>query len=100
MTTWTKKDERQYEAIKESLIDQGKTGKAASKVAARTVNKQRRLQGLTPNNATQGAGNPYSNLDDRTVDELRNIVRKLKIVGRSKLTKKQDLIKSIRAHRT
>lgn len=97
MPTWTKKDERQYEHVKESAIDRGKSSEDAEEIAARTVNKQRRQEGRTPSQSSQGTGNPNTPLDQRTVDELRNRARELGIAGRSKM-KKDDLIEAIRAH--
>lgn len=43
--SWTAKDERQYEHIKESEKEQGRTTKRAKKIAAATVNKKRAKQG-------------------------------------------------------
>jgi hypothetical protein len=47
--SWTKKDERQYEHVKESELDQGRSTDKAEEIAARTVNKQRRKEGRTKN---------------------------------------------------
>jgi hypothetical protein len=44
---WSKKDERQYEHVKESEKDQGRSAKRAKEIAARTVNKQRKSEGRT-----------------------------------------------------
>ena len=44
---WSKKDERQYEHVKESEKDQGRSTKRAKEIAARTVNKQRSSEGRT-----------------------------------------------------
>lgn len=44
---WNAKDERQYEHIKKSAKDQGKSKDRAEEIAARTVNKQRREEGRT-----------------------------------------------------
>lgn len=96
MPSWTKKDERQYEAVKESVLEQGKSEDTAKEVAARTVNKQRRKEGRSPNKTTQGTGNPNTSLDDRTVAELRNRASQLQVAGRSKMNK-QELIEAIRA---
>lgn len=93
---WRRKDERQYEHVKEGEKERGKTDKAAEEIAARTVNKQRRKEGRTPNKSTQGTGNPNRPLEERTVEELRNLASQLKIDGRSKM-KKKELIKAIRA---
>ncbi|MCA9738002.1 MAG: Rho termination factor N-terminal domain-containing protein [Gemmatimonadetes bacterium] len=94
---WSNKDERKYEHIKESAQERGRSESRAKEIAARTVNKQRRQQGRTPNQTTQGTGNPNSSLEDRTVDELRNRARELDIEGRSSM-KKSELIAAIRQH--
>lgn len=96
-TAWSNKDERMYEHIKESSEDRGMPEKRAKEIAARTVNKQRREEGRTPNKTTQGTGNPNRGLESRTVDELRNRAKQLKIAGRSKMNK-QDLVRAIREH--
>ena len=95
---WSRKDERQYEHIKESSEERGKSTKRAKEIAARTVNKQRRQEGRTPNKSTQGTGNPNTSLEDRKVEELRNIASDLDIEGRSKMRKK-ELVSAIREHR-
>ena len=92
---WTNKDERQYEHVRDSELDRGRSEKRAKEIAARTVNKQRREEGRTPNRTTQGTGNPTSRLEDRTVEELRNRASEMKIPGRSSM-KKQELIAAIR----
>ena len=99
MPSWTDKDERLYEHIKDSQLDRGESEADAKVVAARTVNKQRREEGRTPNNSTQGTGNPNLPLDELTVQELRNRASELKIEGRSKM-KKTALIEAIRNGRT
>ena len=45
--SWSKKDERQYEHIKESYESRGRSGSKAEELAARTVNKERREEGRT-----------------------------------------------------
>lgn len=45
--SWSKKDERQYEHVKESEREQGRSPKRAKEIAARTVNKQRTKEGRT-----------------------------------------------------
>lgn len=92
---WTNKDERQYKHIKESAEESGKSEKRAKEIAARTVNKQRREEGRTPNKTTQGTGNPNTTLDTRSVDELRNMAAKKGIEGRSKM-RKAELVKALR----
>ncbi len=95
MPSWSKKDRRQYEHIKESALERGKSGDRAEEIAARTVNKQRRQEGRTPNRTTQGTGNPTSSLEERTKDELYNRARELGIEGRSKMNK-DALVRAIR----
>lgn len=99
MPAWTDKDERQYEHVKDSVLEQGRSEQSAQGIAARTVNKHRREAGRTPNKTTQGTGNPHSPLEDRTVDELRNLAAGLEIRGRSKM-KKAELITAIRQKRS
>jgi hypothetical protein len=97
-TAWSNKDERMYEHIKESSEGKGMPEKRAKEIAARTVNKNRREEGRTPNKTTQGTGNPNKSLADRTVGELKNIARDLNVAGRSKM-KKDDLVEAIRKKR-
>ena len=44
---WSAKRERQYEHIKDSLLERGKGEKTAEAIAARTVNKDRAQHGET-----------------------------------------------------
>lgn len=44
---WSKKDERQYEHVKDSEKKQGRSPARAKEIAARTVNKQRSKEGRT-----------------------------------------------------
>ena len=95
MPEWTNKDKRQYEHIKDSVMDSGKSEETAEEVAARTVNKQRREEGRTPNKTTQGTGNPNERYEERTVEELRNLASERSIEGRSKMNK-AELIDALR----
>lgn len=92
---WSNKDERQYEHVKESEQDRGRSEDRAKEIAARTVNKQRREEGRTPNKRTQGTGNPSRSLEDRSVEELRNRAQELNVEGRSSM-KKDELVSAIR----
>lgn len=98
MPSWSKKDERQYEHIKESSKDRGVPEKRAKEIAARTVNKTRRQQGRTPNRQTQGTGNPNQPLGDRSRQELYNMAKDMNIQGRSKMNK-SELVKAIQKKR-
>ena len=95
MPTWTSKDRRQYEDIKDSSLDRGVPEDRAQEIAARVVNKRRRVEGRTPNVRTQGTGNPNRGLDERTRDEVYNRAKELKIRGRSKMSK-GELLEAIR----
>lgn len=95
MPSWSKKDERQYEHVKESSLDRGVGEDRAEEIAARTVNKQRREEGRTPNTRTQGTGKPTEGYEGRTRDELYNIAKERNIQGRSNMTK-DELIRALR----
>jgi len=94
MTTWNEKDKRQYEHIKDSALATGDSEDQAQEIAARTVNKQRRKEGRTPNKTSQGTGNPNIEFRDRSIQELRNLAANLKIDGRSKMNK-AELVQAI-----
>lgn len=95
MPSWTEKDRRKYEHIRESELDRGVDEDRAQEIAARTVNKGRREAGRTPNETTQGTGNPTDPLDERSKDELYNRAQELNIDGRSKMNK-DELVRAIR----
>ena len=44
---WSGKDERQYQHVKESEKDRGRSEDRSEEIAARTVNKQRKKEGRT-----------------------------------------------------
>ena len=92
---WSNKDERMYEHVKESELERGVDEAKAKEIAGRTVNKQRREEGRTPNRTTQGTGNPRTSLEDRSRDELYNRAKQLGIEGRSKMDK-EALVEAIR----
>jgi plasmid stabilization system protein ParE len=60
---WSNKDERQFEHIKDSSLERGVDEDKAEEIAARTVNKRRRIEGRTPNRRTMGTGNPNRGLE-------------------------------------
>lgn len=96
--SWSGKDERKYEHIKEGYEERGISEDRAEEIAARTVNKDRRQEGRTPSRTTQGTGNPRTSLEARTRDELENIAADEGIRGRSRM-KKDELVKAIRRKR-
>ena len=97
---WSKKRERQYEHIKDSLEDRGTSTDKAEEVAARTVNKERARSGeaqsssrLSREDISSGRrGGMRSGTrrpKGRTRDQLYNEAKKLGIEGRSKMNKEQ-----------
>ena len=93
--SWSDKDERKYEHIKDGYIDEGKPEDEAQEIAARTVNRDRREEGRTENERTRGTGNPNTGLESRTKDELENRAKDLHIAGYSSMNK-DELIRAIR----
>ena len=97
---WSAKRERQYEHIKESEREQGRSPKRAKEIAARTVNKERARAGesrtrsrtSTQDMSSGRRGGQRSGTDrqkGRTRDQLYNEARKLGVEGRSKMNKSQ-----------
>ena len=95
MPTWSNKDRRQYEHIKESAEQRGASEDRAQEIAARTVNKHRSEEGRAPSGGKSGK-NDYGSaaLSDRTVKELQSIAADKNIRGRSKM-RKSELVKAI-----
>jgi plasmid stabilization system protein ParE len=92
---WSNKDERKYEHIKESSEERGVSEDRAKEIAARTVNKDRREEGRTPNRTTQGTGNPNRGYEARSKDELYNLAKERDVEGRSRMSK-DELIQALR----
>ena len=91
---------RQYEHIKESVKDQGKSTKRAEEIAARTVQKERARSGESrtrsrtsvqdKSSAQRGGERSGTNRPKgRTRDQLYNEAKKLNIEGRSRMNKQQ-----------
>ena len=51
---WSAKDERQYEHVKASESERGRSTKKAKQIAAATVNKQRASEGRTKQKRGRG----------------------------------------------
>ena len=91
---------RQYEHVKETELDQGRSEARAEEIAARTVNKERaragesrtRSQTSVRDLSTGQRGGRRSGTDrpkGRTRDQLYAEARKLRIDGRSQMNKAQ-----------
>ena len=91
---------RQYEHIKESQKEQGRSEDRAEEIAARTVNKERARSGesrqrsrtSTNDMSSSRRGGERSGTDrpkGRTRDQLYNEAKEKNIEGRSKMTKAQ-----------
>jgi hypothetical protein len=91
---------RQYEEIKKSELEQGRSESRAEEIAARTVNKARARSGESRRSSRtstkdissgrRGGWRSGTNRGKgRTRDQLYNDARKLNIEGRSKMTKEQ-----------
>ena len=97
---WSDKRERQYDHIKEGLLDSGKSEDTAEEIAARTVNKERaragearessRLSREDISSSRRGGLRSGTRREQgRTRDQLYNEAKKLGIEGRSKMNKEQ-----------
>jgi hypothetical protein len=95
--SWSKKRERQYEHIKEGLLDKGKSEDKAEEIAARTVNKARaqagearqssRLSREDMSPSRRGGLRSHEGEGGRTRDQLYQEAQRKDIKGRSKMTK-------------
>jgi hypothetical protein len=94
---WSDTRERQYDHIKEGLVERGEDEDTAEEIAARTVNKERARAGEaeeTSRTSTEdissgrrGGLRSHRGPSGRTRDQLYNEAREKNIKGRSKMTK-------------
>ena len=96
---WSDKRERQYDHIKDGLMERGTDEERAEEIAARTVNKERAQQGeaqtasptsihdLSP--SRRGGLRSHRGSGGRTYDQLRNEAKQRGIKGRSRMNKAQ-----------
>jgi hypothetical protein len=91
---------RQYEHIKESQLEQGRSEDRAEEIAARTVQKERARSGESRTRSRTsvrdissgrrgGLRSSTRRERGRTRDQLYNEARKLKVRGRSRMSKSQ-----------
>ncbi len=96
---WSTKRERQYEHIKDSLLDSGKTESLAQEIAARVVNKERARHGESAtasassindmSSGRRGGLHSHQGAGGRTELQLRNEARQRGVKGRSTMNKAQ-----------
>jgi plasmid stabilization system protein ParE len=94
---WSDKRERQYEHIKDSLLDRGKGEDKAEEIAARTVNKERarhgeakessRLSREDISSGRRGGLRSHKGEGGRTYKQLYNEAKDRNVKGRSDMTK-------------
>jgi hypothetical protein len=97
---WSAKRERQYEHIKESEQEQGRSTKRAKEIAARTVNKERARSGEARESSRTsredissgrrgGLRSGTNREKGRTKEQLYNEAKRMNIDGRSRMNKQQ-----------
>jgi hypothetical protein len=96
---WSKKRERQYEHIKEGLLEQGRKEDVAEEIAARTVNKERARAGEAKRSSPsstedissgrRGGLRSHGGPGGRTYEQLYNEARRRGVEGRSRMSKEE-----------
>lgn len=96
---WSDKRERQYEHIKEGLLERGTNEDKAEEIAARTVNKERARSGEAKeasrtsvddmSSGRRGGLRSHRGSRGPTYDQLRNEAKQRGIKGRSRMNKEQ-----------
>ena len=104
---WSTKRERQYEHIRDGLLERGTGEDKAEEIAARTVNKERARAGEARtasrtslediSSGRRGGLRSHSGSGGRTFDQLYNEARDRGIEGRSSMTK-AELLRAIERH--
>ncbi|HVV30862.1 MAG TPA: plasmid stabilization protein [Mycobacteriales bacterium] len=94
---WSRKRERQYQHIKEGLLEQSRDTDRAEQIAARTVNKERARSGESDqasststddlSSSRRGGLRSHSGPGGRTKAQLYEDAKRQKIRGRSTMTK-------------
>ena len=100
-SAWSAKRERQYEHIKESEQEQGRSTRRAKEIAARTVNKERARAGETKGRPSRtstqdmssgrrgGMRSGTNRPKGRTKEQLYNEAKRRNVEGRSRMNKAQ-----------
>jgi hypothetical protein len=94
---WNDKRERQYEHVKEGVLDRGEDEDTAKEIAARTVNKERARAGEAKtasrsstediSSGRRGGLRSHRGSQGRTKAQLYNEAKQRGISGRSTMTK-------------
>ncbi|MGH8912393.1 MAG: plasmid stabilization protein [Acidimicrobiia bacterium] len=94
---WSEKRERQYDHIKDGLLERGESEDEAEEIAARTVNKERaragearessRLSTEDISSGRRGGLRSRSGPGGRTRDQLYEEAKDMNVEGRSKMNK-------------
>ena len=94
---WSDKRERQYEHIKDGLLERGEAEDTAQEIAARTVNKERarageakessRLSREDISSGRRGGLRSHKGPGGRTKAQLYNEAKAMGVRGRSAMTK-------------
>jgi hypothetical protein len=94
---WSDKRERQYEHIKEGLLERGEEDDTAEEIAARIVNKERARSGEAKESSRtstddissgrRGGLRSHKGPGGRTRDQLYQEAREKNVKGRSKMNK-------------
>ena len=95
--SWSAKRERQYDHIKDSVLDRGESEDTAEEIAARTVNKERARSGEAKqasktstddiSSSRRGGLRSHRGAGGRTRDQLYAEAKKQNVKGRSKMSK-------------
>ena len=98
-TEWSTKRKRQYQHIKDSVLERGESEPLAEEIAARTVNKERAQHGESMEASAssvndlsagrRGGLRSHTGAAGRTVAQLRNEASQRGIKGRSRMNKAQ-----------
>src|SRR5580693_7763392 len=101
---WSKKRERQYNHIKEGILERGDSEEEAEEIAARTVNKERARAGESQQSSRtsledissgrRGGLRSHRGPGGRTRDQLYEEARRRGVKGRSTMSK-ADLEKAV-----
>ncbi|MEU6138219.1 plasmid stabilization protein [Nocardioides sp. NPDC047086] len=94
---WSKKRERQYEHVKEGLLERGENEDTAEEIAARTVNKERAREGESRersrtstndiSSGRRGGLRSHRGPGGRTKAQLYEEAKDKNVEGRSKMNK-------------